>query len=132
MGCFRHPTDVPMTKKRTSAKRETRQSVQQSSAYHRLNALLHTMRRIAQYEDALCELSHQLKGASALPAEADEELRDILEKIPSHDYLVDLESMRAILPIPLNRSSSKEATKTTRVHSRSVAAKKKSGRKSSK
>ncbi len=89
------------------------------------------MRCIAQYEDALCELSHQLKGASVLSAEADEELREILEKIPSHDYLVDLDSVRAILPVPAARSSSEKASKTTRVRSGSTAAKK-SGRKSSK
>ena len=119
-------------KKPTPAKPKTRLSVQASSAYHRLDALLHTMRCIAQYEDALCELSHGLKGASALSAEASEELRHILEKIPSHDYVVDLEAVKAILPVASKRSSLKKATKTTRVRSGSVAAKKESGRKSSK
>jgi hypothetical protein len=89
------------------------------------------MRCIAQYEDALCELSHGLKGATAISAEASEELRDILEKIPSHDYVVDLESVRAILPVPAARSSLKKANATT-VPSGSAAAKKQSGRKSSK
>jgi hypothetical protein len=87
------------------------------------------MRCITQYEDALCELSHELKGASALSPEASEELRDILEKIPSHDYLIDLESVRAILAEPTlpKRYSSKKAAKSATVRKSSVAAKKKSG-----
>jgi hypothetical protein len=135
MECFRHPTNQPMTtKKLASARLKTRLStVRQPSPYHRLDALLHTMRCITQFEDALCELSHELKGANALSPEASEELRDILEKIPSHDYLVDLELVRAILsePAPLKRSSSKKAVKAATVRKSSVAAKKKFGRKSS-
>jgi hypothetical protein len=99
------------TKKLASTRLKTRLStVRQPSPYHRLDALLHTMRCITQFEDALCELSHELKGTSALSPEASGELRDILEKVPSHDYLVDLDSVRAILcePAPLKRSSSKK------------------------
>jgi hypothetical protein len=65
--------------------------------YHRLDTLVHTMRCITQYEDALCSLSHELKGTGTFSEEASEELRDILEKIPSHDYLVDLDAVRDIL-----------------------------------
>jgi hypothetical protein len=92
------------------------------------------MRCIAQYEDALCELSHELKGDGALSEEANSELHDILEKIPSHDYLVDLESVRATLaePKPLRRSVPKKAVRSTIPRKGSVATKKKPGSKSSK
>lgn len=91
------------------------------------------MRCITQYEDALCELAHELKGTRGLSPEACEKLRDILEKIPSHDYLADLESVRAILaePAPQKRSSSKETAKSATVRKGSGPPKKKSGRKSS-
>jgi hypothetical protein len=91
------------------------------------------MRCITQFEDALCELSHELEGTNGLSPEAGQELRDILEKIPSHDYLIDLESVRAMLaaPAPPKRSSSKRTAKPSTVRKSSIAAKKKSGRKSS-
>ena len=91
------------------------------------------MRCITQYEDALCELSHELKGARARSVEASKELRDILDKIPSYDYLTDLESVKAILaePEPSKRSSPKKAAKPVKVRKGSVAARKESGRKSS-
>ena len=51
-------------KKIATASLKTRSAaVRQPSLYHRLETLLHTMRFIAQYEDALCELAHELKGA---------------------------------------------------------------------
>jgi hypothetical protein len=68
------------------------------SAYHKLDALLHTIRCISQYEDALCELSHEAKRASTLSEQSIAELRAILDKLPAHDYMVELESVRAIVP----------------------------------
>ena len=92
------------------------------------------MRCIAQYEDALCELSRELRNAGALSPAATEELREILEKIPSHDYLVDLDSARAILAEQRlsKSSSSKQSAKSVTVRKNfPAAAKKKFRRKSS-
>jgi hypothetical protein len=125
-----------MTTKRTAPadSKTAPAAIGQPLFYHHLDALLHTMRCIAQYEDALCELSHELKGTTSLPVKASRELRDILEKMPSHDYVVDLESVKAILAesAPSKRSSAKKAAKSVKVGKGPVAAKKKSGRKSSK
>jgi len=67
------------------------------SAYHRLVALLHTVQCIAQYEDPLCELSHDAKSTGGLSPQASDELRLLLEKIPSHDFLLDLDAVRELL-----------------------------------
>jgi hypothetical protein len=121
------------TKKYAPAKPRTRPAaLRQPSPYHRIDALLQTIRCVAQYEDALCELSHELKGSAALSAEASEELRDILKQIPSHDYLLDLESVRAILVSPSKRSSSKKATNAIVNRTDLPSAKKKPRRQSSK
>lgn len=45
--------------------------------------LLHTVRCIAQYEDALCELSYEVKQSGFLSDEARVALDGILKKIPS-------------------------------------------------
>jgi hypothetical protein len=79
-----------------------------SSAYHRLAALLHTVQCIARYEDSLCELSHEAKPSGRLSPQASEELRLMLEKIPSHDYLLDLDAVRELLQ---KQPSSKKASK---------------------
>ena len=65
--------------------------------------------------------------------EATEELRAILEKIPSYDYLTDLESVKAILAEPESpkRSGTKKAAGSARVRKGFVAGSKKSRMKSS-
>ena len=135
MGWFRHPTKQPMTTKRTARAnvKTLSAAVRQPSLYHRLRGLLHTVRCIAQCEDTLCELSHELKGARGLSVEAIEELRDILEEIPSHDYLTDLESVKAILaePEPPKRSGPNKSAGSARVRKSFVAGSKKSRIKSS-
>ena len=72
----------------------------QPTAYERLNGLLHTMRCIAQYEDRLCELSHELKQEGGLSAEISDEVRGILDKVPSHEYMLDLDAVRTALVEP--------------------------------
>jgi hypothetical protein len=69
----------------------------QSTAYGRLHALLNTVRCIAQYEDILCEITHETKGSGELSALLMRELDEILDKIPSHAYMSDLYAVRAIL-----------------------------------
>jgi hypothetical protein len=84
------------TKKTTSAKQKA-SAVLPSSFGHRLDALLHTMRCIAQYEDALCELAHEVKRTGTLSPEATNTLRDILESIPTHDFVLDLDAVSDML-----------------------------------
>jgi hypothetical protein len=66
--------------------------------------------------------------------EISDELREILEKIPSRDYVLDLGAVRAALvePQPSTKSSPKKSAKPVPVRKRSSVAKKKSGRKISK
>ena len=119
------------TKKITSTHRKTRPAtIQQPSLYHRIDTLLHTMRCIAQYEDALCGLSHEVKRAGAFSPEISDEVREILEKIPSHDYVMDLDAVRAALS-ESRTSNSKKSAKSTTSRKSASAAKKKSRRKSS-
>jgi hypothetical protein len=123
------------TRKITSTHRKTRPAtIQQPSLYHRIDTLLHTMRCIAQYEDALCGLSHEVKRAGAFSPEISDEVREILDKIPSHDYVMDLDAVRAALsgskPSKKTLDSNEPAKAATSRKSPPVA-KKKSGRKSS-
>lgn len=80
------------------AKHETDSLVpDQPTAYGRLHALLHTVRCIAQYEDVLCEITHEMKESSKLSPRLSRELDEILDKIPSHAYVSDLNAVREIL-----------------------------------
>jgi len=76
------------------------------SAYHRLHTLLHTMRCIGEREDALCEMMHELKNSSGFSKEQADELRSILEHLPSQDYLDDLRSVTDLLNEPPRKKSS--------------------------
>jgi hypothetical protein len=90
------------------------------------------MRCIAQYEDVLCGLSHETKRTGNLSLEMSAELGEILEKIPSHDYLQDLEAVRETLVIPRRSTKSRtnKLAKSMQSSHRSTF-KKKLGRKSS-
>lgn len=112
-----------------TTKKKTPLSALQEPPHHRVDALLHSMRCITQYEDALCELSHELKKSRVLSEETSEELRDLLEKIPSHNFLMDLESLKATLPVSAPPSRPERSVKAVRSSS---TVKKKSGGKSSK
>jgi len=98
----------------TTKKKTPSPSARQESPQHRVDALLHTMRCITQYEDALCELSHELKKSRVLSEETSEELRDLLEKIPSHDFLMDLESLKATLPVSVASPKLEKSAKAAR------------------
>ena len=121
------------TKKIASANLKIRLAVRQPSAHHRLDTLLHTMRCIAQYEDALCELSYEVRRAGDFSPKISDELRDILEKIPSDDYVMDLDALRAAVAEPesLKPSNLKKAAESVPGRKISAIARKKSGRKSS-
>jgi hypothetical protein len=66
---------------------------------HCVQSLLHTLRCIAQYEDALCEVLHELQQEGP-SAKMNEEIASLLDDIPAQDYLDDLESARACLSQP--------------------------------
>jgi hypothetical protein len=122
------------TKKINSHDRQMQRAhVRPASAYHRLDALLHTIRCIAQYEDTLCELAHEAKRIGELSPEMTEELREVLEKIPSHDYMLDLVALEAAIVErrPSKKSGTKKSTGSLLVRKRPAGAKKKSGRQSS-
>lgn len=64
---------------------------------YRLNTLLHTMRAIARHEDQLCTLMHEVQNSGIVDPGLDEELRDLLEQMPSHEYQDDVEAVRTTL-----------------------------------
>jgi hypothetical protein len=59
--------------------------------------LLHAIRCIGQFEDSLCELSHEVRQSGEMSPEGISELRTILENIPGHDYVQDLDAVRIAL-----------------------------------
>jgi hypothetical protein len=75
-----------------------------------------------------------LDSLKARLPEIRDERREILEKIPSHDYVLDLDAVRAALVEPQRstKSSPKKSAQPVPVRKRSTVAKKKSGRKISK
>jgi hypothetical protein len=124
-----------MTTRQTSSaiRQKKAAAVPQLSVVHRLDALLQTMRCIAQHEDALCELSHETRRTGSLSAETSDELRRILERLPAEDYVIDVDAVRAVLGEPrramMIESKSSLKTSTDRQGSGVV---KKTGRKPSK
>ncbi|ADW67877.1 hypothetical protein [Granulicella tundricola] len=89
--------DHAKPKIKLKARLKTESQPASTSLYHGLNMVLHAVRSIAQYEDALCELAHEAKGSEALSAGANETLRGILAKIPSDEYLRELDVVRALV-----------------------------------
>ncbi len=94
-----HPMDYAMaTKKIKTAPRKTLAAVPyQSTASDHLHALLHTVRCIAQYEDVLCEITHEAKRTGELSPKLNRELGKLLDKIPSEAYVSDLNAVRTVL-----------------------------------
>lgn len=68
-------------------------------AYYRLNTLLHTVRCIAQHQDRLSMLMHEIKHSGQLGTAESEELGILLAELPSQDYLDDLRATQALLDI---------------------------------
>ena len=124
----------PMTMKKTlPVKARTRTSpVEPSSPYGRLHTLLHTVRCIAQHEDALCELSHEVQQSGQLSEETKVALDALLKKIPSHEYAHDLDAVTVLLiDTPQPASAALKRTPSTPSPRKQVSVTRKSGRKSS-
>ena len=66
--------------------------------YPQLNALLHTVRCIAQHEDQLCTLLHESRKTRSISARSAREIRALLDKMPSREYLADFEALYDSLP----------------------------------
>lgn len=64
-----------------------------SLLFHRVSTLLHTMRCIAKHEDELCVLMQALKGIGAIRLDIRQDLGKLLEKIPAHEYAVELDAV---------------------------------------
>ncbi len=97
----------------------------------RLHTLLHTVRSIAQVEDELCTLLHEVERTGALTPESSDELHKLLNKLPTHEYTDDLEAVRSSLsmPVPVRKPAAKKPTRKlvkTKVADRRKARKAKS------
>ena len=132
---MRRQSRHPMTMKKTlpvQARMRTA-PIEPSSPYGRLHTLLHTMRCIAQHEDALCELSHEVKQTGRLSEETKLALDDLLKKLPSQDYVYDLNAVTVLLGNSAEPASTASKRKPTAAPARKRASvTPASGRKSSK
>lgn len=57
---------------------------------HRLDALLHTIRTIAQHEDELCTLLHDVRSKGKVSKPLLRELQTLLAVLPAAEYTHDL------------------------------------------
>ena len=74
-----------------------RASNQIDELVYRINTLLHTMRAIARHEDQLCTLMTEIRTSGLVNETLDQDLRDLLEQMPAHEYLDDVEAVRETL-----------------------------------
>ncbi len=89
-----------------TCKAEASPNASASEAHHRLHLLLHAVRCIAQHEDRLCTLLHASRNSPRLTPALRRELEKVLDSMPAHDYLHDLESVRELLDVSKAGSSS--------------------------
>ena len=64
---------------------------------YRIHTLLHTMRAIERHEEHLCGIMTEIRTTGAVTAKLDEELRDLLEAMPAHEYKDDIDAVRMSL-----------------------------------
>ncbi len=91
----------------------------------RLHALLHTVRSIAQAEDELCTLLHDVERTGTLTRDASTELHALLSKLPAHEYIDDLEAVRSSLGAQahVHKSPTKKKPARRPIKSKAAAAK---------
>jgi hypothetical protein len=82
-----------------------------ASLGHGLHGLLSSIRCIAQHEDAVCELLHDVQHNSHASGKIATELLSLLDDLPSRDYLDDIEAVRDILG--QSRTASQRKSRTT-------------------
>ena len=101
-------TKVAVAKSRAGAKAH----VAPASTAHKLHVLLLAVQRIASFEDELCSLVHEATRAREVTSELARELRDLLDRMPAHDYVHDLEAIQlALAPSAPARPVKKPAKK---------------------
>ena len=79
---------------KTGAKKAGLAVAQPPEVFYRINSLLYTLRAIAQREDQLCILMHHLRTSGKLNAGLAAELHEIMDEIPAHEYLQELDALR--------------------------------------
>jgi hypothetical protein len=84
---------------KTSGKKATVAPVQPAQVYARIHELLYTLRAIAQREDQLCILMHHLRTSGKLSTSLTAELHEILDEIPTQEYVHDLQALRESLAV---------------------------------
>ena len=76
-----------MGKKSTKRKAATAAAANaRPQIYYRIHTLLETVREIAQHEDQLCCLMHEIKSKNSLSPSVSRELRSLLEEMAPADY----------------------------------------------
>ncbi|MGI4831368.1 MAG: hypothetical protein ACRYFU_24785 [Janthinobacterium lividum] len=108
----------PVKKNKTAAAPNPR-----STIFYRLHALLHTIHAIERYEDQLCSLLHEIQTSGAVSEVVSEELRDLLEQIPSSGYQEEINAVReALAPsVPVPASPQRAPTKKAAARRSSVS-----------
>ncbi len=82
---------------KAKSKPDPAQQARTAQVVYRINTLLHTMRAIERHEEKLCALMNELKSTGQVTDTTDEELRDLLEQMPAHEYNDDIEAIRTAL-----------------------------------
>lgn len=88
--------------KKPAAKKSAKGTKSESSekianVVYRINALLHTMRAIERHEEQLCVVMTEIKNSGKMTPVLDDELRDLLEQMPAHEYKDDIDDVREAL-----------------------------------
>jgi hypothetical protein len=76
------------------ASKKTAPPLDAASLSSHLDALLHTMRCIAQHEDELCTLLHETRRRRKVSSSLLRDLRSILQELPAEEYTADLDQLR--------------------------------------
>ena len=74
-------------------KSEPAQPSAEERLVHRMHQLLHTIHAIQRQEDMLCTLMTEIKDTGRLSPEVARELHVVLDRIPAHGYVADLEAL---------------------------------------
>ena len=68
-----------------------------AAVVYRIHTLLHTIRAIERHEEQLCGIMTEIRMTGVVTAKLDEELRDLLEGMPAHEYTGDIDAVREAL-----------------------------------
>ena len=98
-----------------------------AAVVYRIHTLLHTVRAIERHEEQLCGIMTEIRMTGVVTAKLDEELRDLLEQMPAHEYKDDIDAVRESLspdilsaPVEASISAKKSGAKKARTPSASL------------